>query len=809
MRYMRWAVAAGVVLVLAGLHLGWAWSIREAVDRSPAGGFAGQVTVRAGNTPATLGYDRLGQRRGPRSADDAHLGVTRDADGWVLANRSLQRKVDLRTERYDSLLLQRWRLEEGDRIAFDGAAVEVAAVSDERLVLRELATAREAVWADGRVTPTGEPAHDVCNSDWRRLRLEAKWAAREWFAADRAELPLFGIGGAVNCADRWKVAALPPGAVDVVWRAGGFWLAPGARRHDVVLSRAGGASVTFPQLSMAVDGEFGRVESLILGRTRYALEAGANALTLRPRSAEDFWREADAAPVPLEPAAWIGDGEPPLAWLRSLGPKRIAPAGVLALLAAAAVGFLWWRTKGRWTGFVPPLLVWPALLGGVWLFWLVRTGAGGPDTSLMAWAAWAAWLWGSVSMVLHGRLGGWSGVLWALGVALAGTGAVTLFQLGAGADNTWWLPFATKHGQILALAGMAFAGAAAMPLWLWERVWLWLFNRESVFALAAIGIAGLLVAQFALGGEEGIGGIQPVELTKTLAAVLLGFVGLHLTEARLREVRAFRRAPIRFLLPYLRVAGIFLLFALSVAAGVRDFSPLIILGIATAAFLWKLGVWRSSAMRMGWVWVGLRPALIVVGTALVGLLVWVHGNPDAVPEGFPQKDRIQVWAEPELHPHSGAQVLAGLDHVALGGWEGAQDWFGDNGTVMKVPAVQDDFITAFFLNRFGGYAGLALLAVQLLYVAALLGIARIAERNLGRGDFQDQDAGRVLSFALFILAWMHVAHWGISWGNSLGLLPVMGQPMSWLSAGNSHLIAYCLATLGLGLVTGWIATARE
>ena len=51
---------------------------------------------------------------------------------------------------------------------------------------------------------------------------------------------------------------------------------------------------------------------------------------------------------------------------------------------------------------------------------------------------------------------------------------------------------------------------------------------------------------------------------------------------------------------------------------------------------------------------------------------------------------------------------------------------------------------------------------------------------------------------------MHVAHWLISWGNTLGLLPVMGQPMTWLTAGNSHIVGFALLIGFLATVTGWI-----
>jgi cell division protein FtsW len=128
---------------------------------------------------------------------------------------------------------------------------------------------------------------------------------------------------------------------------------------------------------------------------------------------------------------------------------------------------------------------------------------------------------------------------------------------------------------------------------------------------------------------------------------------------------------------------------------------------------------------------------------------------------------------------------------------------------MKVPAVQDDFITAFFLNRFGGLAGLCLLGLQLVYLALLFALSRRIEAATRQADFRDQNAGRVLGFTLFGLAWMHAIHWGIAWGNTLGLLPVMGQPMTWMSAGNSHLLGFALLSLSIALITSWVLRDYE
>ncbi len=106
--------------------------------------------------------------------------------------------------------------------------------------------------------------------------------------------------------------------------------------------------------------------------------------------------------------------------------------------------------------------------------------------------------------------------------------------------------------------------------------------------------------------------------------------------------------------------------------------------------------------------------------------------------------------------------------------------------VQRIPAVKDDFSAAFFVNRFGLGAGFLLGLAQIVLLAVLVsGAFRVRRAPLG--DHRET----ALRFALFGMmlggAILFALHWGISWSNQVGLLPVMGQPMTFLSLGGSHL----------------------
>jgi len=111
----------------------------------------------------------------------------------------------------------------------------------------------------------------------------------------------------------------------------------------------------------------------------------------------------------------------------------------------------------------------------------------------------------------------------------------------------------------------------------------------------------------------------------------------------------------------------------------------------------------------------------------------------------------------------------------------------DGSDPLRVPVVQFDFPAAYLIGRFGvGFAWI-LVAVQagaLLF--GLLGFLQVV-RSEHTGDI-DARVRRLLSIVLLSSVTLFALHWFISWSNALGLLPVMGQSMSWLSAGVSHQI---------------------
>jgi hypothetical protein len=127
---------------------------------------------------------------------------------------------------------------------------------------------------------------------------------------------------------------------------------------------------------------------------------------------------------------------------------------------------------------------------------------------------------------------------------------------------------------------------------------------------------------------------------------------------------------------------------------------------------------------------------------------------------------------------------------------------GDLANPVHIPVVQSDFAAAFLMGRFGIGAGLLFACAQLLLLLVAAHAFTQILRGATSGNLYDRLVRRFLAVIIAGAALLFASQWLLSWSNALGLLPVMGQPMTWLSAATSHhlLMAIpCLLVLVLGL----------
>ncbi|WP_280777994.1 hypothetical protein [Rhizobium sp. SG_E_25_P2] len=118
-----------------------------------------------------------------------------------------------------------------------------------------------------------------------------------------------------------------------------------------------------------------------------------------------------------------------------------------------------------------------------------------------------------------------------------------------------------------------------------------------------------------------------------------------------------------------------------------------------------------------------------------------------------------------------------------------------------VPVVQSDFAATFLIGRHGVGAASILLVFQIAFVICAMFVFVLLQKRNSENPFEIGADQMMANVALGVAA-LYLAQWILSWSNALGLLPVMGQPMTWLSAGTSHHLFMAIpAAIGLIIAT--------
>ncbi len=194
----------------------------------------------------------------------------------------------------------------------------------------------------------------------------------------------------------------------------------------------------------------------------------------------------------------------------------------------------------------------------------------------------------------------------------------------------------------------------------------------------------------------------------------------------------------------------------------------------------------STLMILG-VWAGIilispikKKSLLVLLTIflVMAAIIWQFALKDF------QKDRIKVFLDPRLDPkgigYNVKQATISIGSGQIFGWGLGK---GMQGQHRFLPERQTDFIFASSAEEIGFLGTVALLVLYFILLLRILKIAKTAKDNLGM----------YLSLGIFFLLFEHIM---INIGMNMGLLPVTGIPLPFLSAGGSALIVN-LSALGL------------
>jgi rod shape determining protein RodA len=340
---------------------------------------------------------------------------------------------------------------------------------------------------------------------------------------------------------------------------------------------------------------------------------------------------------------------------------------------------------------------------------------------------------------------------------LVGFGALALVSLGAnrGVRELVTQGIAVAIGLVFMLA-LASAHPAGI--------------RRGRYLIAGMAVA-LLVAVLIFGrslkGTRGwffIGSasLQPVEFVKVgLIVILASILPLH---ARLKSFRAVIGATAATAI----LVGLVLLQP--------DFgSAMILLGL-WCAMLVVSGVPRRYIVA------------ILIAAVVVGGLAWHFGFQDY------QRERVLIFLDPSRDPLGrGYNVTQAQIAVGSGGLWGTGFASGSQSQLRFLPESQTDFVFSLIAEELGFAAATALLAAIGVLVWRLSRLARTAPDDFSQ--FLCAGAAALIGIESFIAV-----------GGNIGLVPMTGITLPFVSAGGTSVIAHLAL---IGLVQGVARTAAR
>jgi len=188
-------------------------------------------------------------------------------------------------------------------------------------------------------------------------------------------------------------------------------------------------------------------------------------------------------------------------------------------------------------------------------------------------------------------------------------------------------------------------------------------------------------------------------------------------------------------------------------------------------------IWLSILLAAG---VKRKHLLMIIFSAILMMLVAWLGFLEPY-----QKNRITTFLNPYLDPKGeGYSIIQSKIAIGSGGLWGKGFGHGTQAGLGFLPEAHTDFAFASFAEQFG-FAGI--LTIFSLFVALLFKISKI-------GFSAKNNFAKLFSVGLIAFIFSHVV---INAGMNLGLLPITGIPLPFLSYGGSFLIS---VSLGIGFL---------
>lgn len=388
--------------------------------------------------------------------------------------------------------------------------------------------------------------------------------------------------------------------------------------------------------------------------------------------------------------------------------------------------------------------------------------------------------------------------LLALAMALATGGVALLYSASqtASGDNAQYWQFQLIW---LFVALVAYAVIGLVPMRMIEKI-----SRPAY--VVSLGLLVVVLAFPAISGARswirvGSIGFQPSEFAKIATILVIAQWAARLktppkgmTELAVPATLVGLPAVLTLLQPDLGTAIVYVLLfaALCFWAGTPPVIVFLLLSpIVSILLTFSLPLWSLYILALGGLLFVLRPPratwiYVSATNLLMGIVALPLWNQLA---GY-QKQRLLVFLQPESDPRgAGWNVIQSKVAIGSGGWFGKGFLEGTQKRLAFLPERHTDFIFS-VLGEELGFVGV-LVAFGLFGLLLFEGV-RIAERN-------PDPYASTLAFGLVALIASHLA---INTAMTVGMMPITGLPLPFLSKGGSFLVV-CFAAVALWRKT-WI-----
>ncbi len=285
------------------------------------------------------------------------------------------------------------------------------------------------------------------------------------------------------------------------------------------------------------------------------------------------------------------------------------------------------------------------------------------------------------------------------------------------------------------------------------------YRRAYRYAYVLYGAGLVLLSAVLFVGRTGMGAqrwislgplsIQPSEIAKLLLVVALA---RHLSD---------RRPPLG-LRDLLRAFFLFLLPPLALLLKQPDLGTGLMFTFVFCAMILAAGV--RPRVTVAVLLIGL------ISVPILGEILFEHLKPY-------QQNRITAFIEPEADPTGiGYQIIQSKIAVGSGGLTGKGLLHGTQAPLSFLPERHTDFIFSIFAEEWGFLGCVVVLGLYLLLILRMLDASRRA-----RDDF-----GYFLAFGLSMMVFFYLF---VNISMTLGMLPVVGVPLPFMSYGGTALVS--------------------